>query len=181
MERIVLSEHVEQELGEVPVQTSGNVGEKPKKKRSQSDKLGINRWNQQLLKRVLDRQEAILEQLRWVRVMLDRMGVAAYSQSDVEGFSAQDEIDKEIVQRLFEVGANGALPKDVAAEVNKRSGYKLRYYEVSRRLVRMNNRLYRETGKLLFEKRGHRWALTRVAFEAYGSASPKDLVVEAAH
>jgi hypothetical protein len=36
---------------------------------------------------------------------------------------------------------------------------------VSRRLVRMNRRLHFETGELLFEKRGHRWALTRFAFD----------------
>jgi hypothetical protein len=64
----------------------------------------------------------------------------------------------------------GTLPKDVAAEVNKRCGYRLKYYEVSRRLLRLNKRLCFETGKVLFEKRGHRWALSRFAFEVYGTA-----------
>ena len=32
----------------------------------------------------------------------------------------------------------------------------------------MNNRLHYEVGELLFEKRGHRWALTRFAFDTYG-------------
>ena len=34
--------------------------------------------------------------------------------------------------------------------------------------VMMNRRLKLETGELLFEKRGHRWALTRFAFDVYG-------------
>ena len=33
----------------------------------------------------------------------------------------------------------------------------------------MNKRLKIETGELLFEKRGHKWALTRFAFEIYGA------------
>jgi hypothetical protein len=63
------------------------------------------------------------------------LGEAEYSQVDIEHFAVLDEVDREIMQRLLEVGANGALPKDVATEVNKRSGYGLKYYEVSRRLV----------------------------------------------
>jgi hypothetical protein len=65
---------------------------------------------------------------------------------------------------------NGALPKDVATEVNRRGGYSLSYYEVSRRLVRLNRRLHFEAGKVLFEKRGHRWALSRFTFEVYGAS-----------
>jgi hypothetical protein len=108
-------------------------------------------------------------ELRWVRHKLDRLGEAEYSRGDVEHFAVQDEVDREIVQRLLEVGVDGALPKDVAVEVNRRGGYGLKYYEVSRRLVRLNKRLYFETGKVLFEKRGHRWALTKFAFDVYGA------------
>ena len=45
----------------------------------------------------------------------------------------------------------------------------LAYYDVSRRMVRMNKRLHFEAGELLFEKRGHRWALARFAFDVYGA------------
>jgi hypothetical protein len=34
----------------------------------------------------------------------------------------------------------------------------------------LNKRLHFETGKVLFEKRGHRWALTKFAFDVYGAA-----------
>jgi hypothetical protein len=47
--------------------------------------------------------------------------------------------------------------------------YKLEYYDVSRRIVHMNKHLQLETGELLFEKRGHTWALTRFAFNVYGA------------
>ncbi len=52
--------------------------------------------------------------------------------------------------------------------------YKLEYYDVSRRIVRMNKRLHLETGELLFEKRGHRWALTTFGFDVYGSNDFED-------
>ena len=64
----------------------------------------------------------------------------------------------------------GVLPKVVAADVNQRGNFALRYYDVSRRILRMNKRLHFETGKCLFEKRGHAWALTRFAFGSYDSS-----------
>ena len=60
------------------------------------------------------------------------------------------------------LGAEG-----VAADVNLRGNFALRYYDVSRRILRMNKRLHIETGKCLFEKRGHAWALPRFAFDSY--------------
>jgi hypothetical protein len=99
------------------------------------------------------------------------MGEAEYSSGDMESFAVEDEVDREIIQRVREAGSLGVLPKDVAADVNRLGGYVLRYYEVSRRIVRMNKKLHFETGKLLFEKRGHRWALTSFAFDGYGRSS----------
>jgi hypothetical protein len=78
MERNVLSEQNEQGLEKKAVQTDGKGSGKSQKKRSQADKIGRHKWNQQLLNRVLERQDAIFEQLRWVRVKLDRLGEADY-------------------------------------------------------------------------------------------------------
>jgi hypothetical protein len=41
--------------------------------------------------------------------------------------------------------------------------------------VMMNRRLKLETGELLFEKRGHRWALTSFAVDVYGETEFKVL------
>jgi hypothetical protein len=46
-----------------------------------------------------------------------------------------------------------------------------KYYEVSRRILRMNKHLARETGERIFEKRGWKWALTRFAFDVWGEGS----------
>jgi hypothetical protein len=39
--------------------------------------------------------------------------------------------------------------------------------------VRLNKHLRFETGKVLFEKRGHKWALTSFAIEAWGETMEK--------
>ncbi len=165
-----MTEQFEQGLGGKAVQSSVKGAEKPKKKRSQAAKKGRHRWNQDLLKRVLDTQERIECELRRIRNKLDRLSGADYSREEVECFAVFDAVDKEIVQRLLEVGVDGALPKDVAAEVNRRGGYSLKYYDVGRRLVRLNRKLQDEIDERLFEKRGKRWALTRFAFEVYGDS-----------
>jgi hypothetical protein len=84
----------------------------------------------------------------------------------LQKYACQDQVDVEIIDAVKEVGLSGVFPKDVAASLQQ---YKLEYYEVSRRIVRMNKRLQIETDELLFEKRGHKWALTRFAFKIYGA------------
>jgi len=163
MERIVLSEHVEQGLEEKNVQTM----EKPRKKRSQEDKVGRLKYNQVLLKRVLAELEKVEETQR---VILNGLKGAGYFHFDVpliQRFACADQVDLEIVERIREAGLQGVFPKDVAKDLEQ---YGLEYYDVSRKIVRMNKRLKLETGELLFEKRGHKWALTRFAFDAYGDA-----------
>ena len=63
----------------------------------------------------------------------------------------------------------GVFPKDVAKDPAL-GKYGLAHYDVSRRIVRMNKRLRFEAGELLFEKRGHQWALTGFAFDVYGES-----------
>ena len=154
-------EQVTQESGSEPVQ-------KARKRRSQAEKRGINRWNQVLLQRGDKKLDQILDELRWIRRGLKKVGFSDYDEPAVEGFAVKDQVDREILQKVREAGDVGVFPKDVAEWVNKLDAYGLEYYDVSRRIVRMNKRLHFETGKVLFEKRGHKWALTKFAFEVYG-------------
>lgn len=72
-------------------------------------------------------------------------------------------------------GQVGIFPEDVAK--NTAFGkYSLEYYDVSCRIVRMNKRLYHETGDLLFEKTWPKWALTRFAFAVYDYIDTKTQV-----
>jgi hypothetical protein len=163
MERIVLSEHVEQGLEEKNVKTM----EKTRKKRSQEDKVGRLKYNQFLLKRVLAELEKVEETQR---VILNGLKGAGYFHFDVpliQRFACADQVDLEIVERIREAGLQGVFPKDVAKDLEQ---YGLEYYDVRRKIVRMNKHLKLETGELLFEKRGHKWTLTRFAFDVYGDA-----------
>lgn len=162
-----MTEHVTQVLDDKPVQTPEKAPKKHKKTRSQSDKVGRHKYNQQLLKRCLAEIDDIKRELRWIRRMLERLGIAEYTVSDVERFAVVDEVDREIIQCVLEAGALGIFPKDVAA-APALVKYRLKYYHVARRIVRMNKKLHFETGKVLFEKRGHRWALTSFGFDVWG-------------
>ncbi len=166
-----MTEQIKQDLREETVQTPQTVAGKPRKKRSRSDRIGRERYNQQLLKRALDVLEDVKTELRWVRNKLDRIGEADYGSSDIERYAVEDDVDRAIIQRIREAGSPGILPKVAAADINRLGGLGLRYYEVSRRILRMNKKLHFETGKLLFEKRGHRWALTSFAVESWGKSA----------
>jgi hypothetical protein len=154
--------------------SSGIVAQKPKKRRSRSDKIGRLKYNQQLLKRVL----AGIEEVRDMqRVILNGLKGAGYFRFDVpsiQRFACRDQVDLEIVERVREAGLQGVFPKDVAKDLNVFKKYGLKYYDASRRIARMNKRLQVETGELLFEKRGHKWALTSFAFEVWGESSEKE-------
>jgi hypothetical protein len=89
----------------------------------------------------------------------------------LEMYAVVDQVDWEILQKVQEAGDSGIFPKDVAAAVNVLGKYGVKYYDVSRRIVRMNKRLHLETGECLFEKRGHKWALTKFAFDVYGATT----------
>jgi len=167
MEWKALIEQDKQDVEEISAQITEKVCEKPRKQRSAEEKIGRLKYHEVLTKKVFAQNERLLGELRWIRRRLERIGEAEYSVADVEGFAVLDEVDREIVQRIREAGVPGVLPKVAAADVNQRGNFNLRYYDVSLRILRMNKRLHFETGKCLFEKRGHAWALTRFAFDSY--------------
>ncbi len=150
----------------MPVQSPQKPFEKQKKPRSQEEKIGRLKYNQFLLKRVLDKIERVEETQRVILNGLKGAGYFRFSVPLLQRFACLDQVDIDIIDIVKEVGIAGVFPKDVASIMQQ---YKLEYYDVSRRIVRMNKRLRVETGESLFEKRGHKWALTRFAFEVYGA------------
>jgi hypothetical protein len=126
---------------------------------------------QDVIRQVLHRLEGRMERIECMqRIILNGLKGAGYFNFDIpmlQKFACEDAVDLEIMQRLYEAGRGGMFPKDVAGELSE---YKLAYWHVSRRIVRMNKRLEHETGERLFEKRGHKWALTSFAFEVFGTS-----------
>src|SRR4030066_114652 len=110
MECFSLTEQVGMENSVEPVQNT-------KKRRSQSDKVGRLKYNQQLLKHALLEIEEVKLMLRTIFAGLK--GSFNFEQSLIERVACEDEIDSEILQSLFEAGAPGLLPKDLAGRLER--------------------------------------------------------------
>ena len=156
------SVHTDMETAEKPVQNQ-------KKKRSQSDKIGRLKYNQQLLKQTLAEVEEVKLMLRTIFAGLK--GSFNFEQSLIERVTCEDEIDREILRLLFESGSLGLLPKDLAIKLEM---FKVARYQVSRRILRMNKRSEKEFGEQVAERRGWHWSLTSFTFEVWGKTT-KDL------
>ncbi|MEM2130065.1 MAG: hypothetical protein QXZ70_05655 [Candidatus Bathyarchaeia archaeon] len=140
-----------------------NLVQNQKKKRSQSDKIGRLKYNQQLLKQTLSEIEEVKLMLRTIFAGLK--GSFNFEQSLIERIACQDTIDKEVLCLLYEAGNSGLLPRDVAAKLRQ---FKVTRHQISRRIHRMNKRLEKEFGEKIAEKRGWHWSLTNFALEAWG-------------
>lgn len=158
MDKISRSVHSDMEGAENVVQ---NTEITLKKKRDRSEKVGRLKYMLEVLKRM----EAKLDSLnrRVSRIEEHWKHSVDFERSDIEEVCA-DEVDKEIVQLLFEAGRPGLLPKVVALKLER---YKVQRFQVSRRIRRMNRRLMDKLGESVAEQRGWHWALTGFAFEAW--------------
>ena len=137
----------------------------PKKKRSQSDKIGRLKYNQQLLKQTLAEVEEVKLMLRTIFAGLkDSFN---FDQSLIERIACQDEVDREILRLLYEAGSTGLLPKDLQSKLEQ---FKVTRHQISRRIVRMDKRLEKEFGEHIAEKRGWHWALTTFTIESWGDS-----------
>jgi hypothetical protein len=154
-----------QEANELVVQAAEK---QPKKGRSREEKIGRLKYNQQLLKQVLRKVEEIQESQRIILNGLKGAGYFHFEVPMIQRLACQDQVDLDILDAVYEAGQGGIFPKDVATQLGQ---YGLKYYEVSRRILRMNKYLARETGERIFEKRGWKWALTRFAFDVWGEGS----------
>src|SRR4030066_18742 len=145
MEKKSWSVHFDMENAENPVQNQ-------KKKRSQSDKVGRLKYNQQLLKQTLSEIGEVKLMLRTIFAGLK--GSFNFEQSIIERVACEDEVDREILRLLFESGSPGLLPKDLAVKLVQ---FKATRHQISRRILSMNKRLQNEFGEYVAEKRGWHW------------------------
>lgn len=77
-----------------------------------------------------------------------------FERSLVERIACKDEIDCEILRLLFEAGSQGLLPKDLAAKLEQ---FRVKRFQVSRRILRMNKRIQEDLGERIAEKIGWHW------------------------
>lgn len=88
-----------------------------------------------------------------------------FERSLIERVACVHEVDRGILQCLFEAGSHGLLPQNLAVNLKH---FKVTRHQISRRIVRMNKRLEKEFGECIAEKRGWHWALTKFALESWG-------------
>jgi len=131
--------------------------------RSQAEKVGRLKYNQQLLKRALHDLEEVKLMQRTILAGLRAM--FHFEKPMIQEIACVDEVDVLILDYLYETGGGGMLPKDLAAKLSE---FRIRRHQVSRRIVRMNKRLEKEIGEKLVEKHGWHWALTSFAFQCWG-------------
>lgn len=144
-----------------------------KKKRSQSDKIGRLKYNQQLLKQTLEEVEEVKLMLRTIFAGLK--GSFNFEQSLIVRVACNDEVDTEILQLLFEAGNLGLLPKDLASKLER---FEVTRHQVSRRILKINKRLEKEFGENAVQRRGWHWALTSFTMDVWGETYKKDLLKE---
>jgi hypothetical protein len=173
MERKSWSVHFDMDASEDSVQNNANSGEKAAKtKRSQADKVGKLKYLLAKDKK-LDRDVAEIKLLLKV-IFAGLKDSLHFEKSLIEEAACCDEIDKAILQVLFEAGAPGLLPKDIVAKLAE---FKVARHQVTRRIVRINKRLTKELDSTVVERRGWCWAMTSFGVDAY-KASEKDLLAE---
>ncbi|MCW4024753.1 MAG: hypothetical protein NWF01_06940 [Candidatus Bathyarchaeota archaeon] len=161
------------EASDEPVQNMTNSGEKAaKKKRSQADKVGKLKYLLAKDKK-LDRDVAEIKLLLKV-IFAGLKDTLYFEKSLIEEAACRDEVDKAILQLLFEAGAHGLLPKDIASKLAE---FNIVRHQVTRRIVRMSKRLSKELDSKVVERRGWCWAMTSFGVDAY-KASEKDLLAE---
>ncbi len=171
MEGISWSVHSDMESNEKSVQNVVEGAEKPvKRKRSQSEKVGRHKYTLQILNRIesklgsLDRRLGTIERTYKASVDFDR--------PYIEDIACCDEVDRAILQLLFEAGGPGVLPKDLAAKL---VSFNVRRFQVSRRILRMNKRLYDKLEERVAEQRGWHWALTGFVVKAWGATKKSEV------
>jgi len=152
---------IEQPMASTPINP-------PKKKRSQADKVGRIKYQAEQLHDLTLDMRVVKKTVLAIYHGLMKARLLEYEKDFLTVIVAKDQVDQEILHILREAGKQGALPKDISIELEI-AGFKVRRFQVSRRILRMNKRLQKELeGQNAAEKQGHKWALTKFMFESWG-------------
>lgn len=137
--------------GPVARESGSELVQQPRRGRTLEEKIGRIKWTGILLNRALDelqrlrqelaeRERKIWEKLKEIEVKQNLIlqgfrgsGVLKYSPPLLQRFACEDAVDLAILDRVFQAGAPGILPKDVASDAGLRQ-YGLKHYHVSRRI-----------------------------------------------
>ena len=136
---------------ETRLECAQNGSKKPKKRRSQEEKMGRRKW----IIRTLKRQEAVLKRIdRRTRMLAAGLRELFILGEDyVSMVACEDEIDVALLNALREAGAAGRQSGELAAQLD------IDHRDISRRIHHMNKRMEQEIGENIIQKHGHKWKL----------------------
>ena len=136
---------------ETASQSAQNGSKKPKKRRSQEEKIRQRKW----IILTLKRQDTLLKRIdRRTRMLAAGLRELFILGEDyVSMVACEDEIDVALLNALHEAGAAGRQSGELAVQLN------IDHRQVSRRIQRMNKRMEQEIGENIVEKHGHKWKL----------------------
>jgi len=135
---------------------------KRKRHRTRAEKVGRLKYIVQRIGRLERKIDKI--DLRTRAMLAGLREWMSFKPSYIQKVACQDEVDAEIIERLFQADDGGVLPSVIAEDL---SSYGVRRWDVTRRIQRMNKKLRKELGKPVAEKRGHRWALSNFMRNAW--------------
>ena len=136
---------------ETRLEPAQNGSKKPKKRRSQEEKIREREW----IIQTLMRQEVVLGRIdRRTRMLAAGLRELFMLGEDyVSMVACEDKIDVALLNVLREAGAAGRLSGELAAQLD------IDHRDVSRRIYHMNKRMEEEIEENIIEKRGHKWKL----------------------
>ena len=144
------------------VSASQDAVEKPKKSRSEEEKVGRRKFIIKILHRIEGKIDRIDKR---TRVILGGLGDFLNIPKDyILLVTCQDEIDQAIVELLFAAGSAGLTTSQIA----DRLSYRVNRFFVLDRIKRLNRRFRSEVERDFAFQRGFNWCLTRFVFNSQG-------------
>jgi len=155
-------------LTEIGEQTSvRDAGKKPQMKRSSAQRMGKFRWLNYRMDRVEQRQRKIMRMLQVITNSLEPF--IQVDNREFLGIICKDEVDEALVEYLGVRGGGGLTPGEACAP-DELLSYRLKAYQVTRRIQGMNVRLRKWLGKDVAVSLRRRWQLSRFAEKMFGDA-----------
>ena len=136
------------------------------KSREQWDKKGKYKYLLEHLRRIHKEIRELRLTLRYMIKGLEYSFV--FDEYYLVEVVCSDEVDRAILETLNNASSAGLLPRDVALELKE---YRLKPWNVTQRIRRMNKKLDAQIGKFVAEKRGLCWALTSFAEKVWGATT----------
>ena len=143
---------------------------KTKKGRVPWDKYGKYRYIYRLLRQLRREMNARFDHLE-TEIHLLTAGLSDWLEPKKDylvQIVCQDEVDEALLWCMYYAAGDGISPTHVINNPEL-SGFKLKPWNITRRVQRMNKRLKKELGKRVAEKRGRKWAMTSFARNIWGA------------